>query len=575
MNMGDAFTRAVEMLPADVRERLDGDAALDWGVLEDAALGAELGRAAAAHRRLPEPVEAVVHRLVQDIGMVPADVASGVERQGTATAWIHWAAVEADGESYRIRNDRSGEVHFGVRPEALAGYAVLGLELAATLHDACLRWIDAGEQSRDRSGEDRSSLAECAVRMHGQLRVEAETTAGRPTAARLARTLERAWNAQDAEMRSALAGVRLSTARGARAPRRSHYAPATSHRLHACDIGEIRWLRALAERAGVTERAEMNGRPGMNGHREGTPERRAADDGALRGDEGHGPGALVLGSEPEGLVADAEAAELERTVNHLPGAVRRRLGESYGSAVAQALGRCQNRREVDEMRGELASSNGTRTAPRWMEELAATVLLDAGSRTREGSRTGSMLLAPEPGVPGRYRGTETETSAYGLLDAAGLLEQVRTGLAYANDAWTGLAALQGAAKEGQWTLDEAEAGGRELDASERETLEAAKELGRALEDGQRAQAEVRGERPPSALEQAALAAQALRTVGPTIRTAAGWPGSAEAPDARAPGDVAQIATVAEALHGQIHSIANRLIAGWIAEAQAYGERGSG
>lgn len=71
-----------------------------------------------------------------------------------------------------------------------------------------------------------------------------------------------------------------------------------------------------------------------------------------------------------------------------------------------------------------------------------------------------------------------------------------------------------------------------------------------------------------------MAAEALRTVGPTIRTAAGWPGAAEAPDARDPVDVAQIAAVAEALHGQIHTIANRLIAGWIAEAQAYDERRS-
>ena len=572
MNMGDVFTRAVEMLPAAVRVRLDGDAALDWAILEGAGFGAEVGRAAAAHRRLPEPVEALVHRLVQDLGIVPADVVSGAERQGAAIAWLRSATMEADGESYRIRNDRSAEVHVGVRPEAVAGYATIGLELTAAIHDTCQRWIEAGERYRDLPEEDRGNLAECAVRMHAQLRVEPETASGRPSAASLARTLEQAWNSQGAEVRSALAGARLSTARGARAPRRNYYTPATSHRLHACDIGEIRWLRALAERAGVAERAELNARPGTNGRGEGASERRAAGNGALGSNGVNGPGALMLGSVPEGLVPDAEAAELERAVNHLPGAVRRRLGEAYGSAVAQALGRLQNRTELDEMREEIASSNGARAAPKWMEELAATVLMDAGGQTREGSRTGSMLLRPEPGAPGRYRGTEVETKAFGQIDGAGLLEQVRMGIAYANDAWSGLVALQSAAKEGQWTLDEAEAGGRELAASEHETLEAARELGRALEHGQRAQA--RGERPPNALEQAALAAEALRTVGPTVRTAAGWPGAAEAPDARDPVDVAQIVAVAEALHGQIHTIANRLIAGWIAEAQAYGERRS-
>ena len=137
-------------------------------------------------------------------------------------AWVSWATVEAEGESYRIRNDRIGEEYSGVRPEAIAGYATIGLELAAAIHDACQRWLEAGGRYRDLSGAARSSLAECAVRMHRQLLVEPEVTSGRPSAASLARTLEQAWNAQDAEVRSALAAVRLSTARGARAPRRNH-----------------------------------------------------------------------------------------------------------------------------------------------------------------------------------------------------------------------------------------------------------------------------------------------------------------------------------------------------------------
>ena len=247
-----------------------------------------------------------------------------------------------------------------------------------------------------------------------------------------------------------------------------------------------------------SERRATDGRERTDagkGHPNGVP----SANGERAGNDGPEPGVLVLGSVPEGLMPDVEAAEIERTVNHLPAAVRRRLGESYGNAVAQALGRFQIRRDVDEMREEIASSNGTRAVPQWMEELAGTVLLDAGAQTREGSRTGSMLLEPEPGAPGRYRGTEVETNASAQLDGAGLLEQMRTGLAYANDAWSGLATLQSAAKEGQWTLDEAEAGGRDLAPSERETLEAARELGRALELGQRAQAKMARRAAPERL----------------------------------------------------------------------------
>ena len=77
MNIAEQFTRTVEVLPEEVRVRLDGDAPLDWVALESAGLGADVGRAAAAHHRLPEPVEALVQRLIRDVGMVPADVARG------------------------------------------------------------------------------------------------------------------------------------------------------------------------------------------------------------------------------------------------------------------------------------------------------------------------------------------------------------------------------------------------------------------------------------------------------------------------------------------------------------------
>ena len=131
MNIAERFTRAVELLPDEVRARLDGDAPLDWAALASAGLGADIGHAAAAPRLLPEPVETLVHRLVEDVGIVPGDVALGVERQGAAAGWLQSVKVEGFGESYQIRNERSGEVHLGVRPEAVAGYATIALELAA------------------------------------------------------------------------------------------------------------------------------------------------------------------------------------------------------------------------------------------------------------------------------------------------------------------------------------------------------------------------------------------------------------------------------------------------------------
>ena len=570
MNIAERFTRAVERLPEEVRARLDGDAPLDWAALESAGLGAEVGGAAAALRLLPEPVETLVRRLIEDVGIVPGDVALGVEREGAATAWIHGVKVEGFGESYQFRNERSGEVHIGVRPETVAGYATLALELAAAIHEAGSRWLEAGDRHLGAPEDRRGGVAQCAVWMHARLGASAGTYGERPTAARLARHLEQAWNSQGADVRSALAGVRLSTARGARAPRRSYYTPGASHCLRACDIGEIRWLRALAERA-AADRAGESGRTGANGREYAANETRLAAGGANGGFTVEESGTLLLGTDPGKRMPDAELAELEHAANHLPGAVRRRLGEAYGAGVGQALTRIRNGRDLDALRTAMASPSGGEGAPRWLEALAATVLRDAGAHTRGGSRTGSMRL--ESGGEGErgYRGTDVDTEGSGTLDLAGLIEQVRLGLVYANDAWSGLSSLQSAGKEGQWTLGEAESGGRELTGSERETLEAAQQIGLALDERQRAHAGLHGERSPGALEQAAITARALKSVGPTIRTAAGWPGAADAPDPRSSEDVARVAVVAEALHGQIRTIANRLIAGWIAEVQAYGD----
>ena len=574
MNSGELFTRAVTVLPSVVRERLDGDAPLDWTLLEDGATGARLDEAARTHHRLPSPVEALARRLIQELGIVPADLAAGSESQGAASVWIPWVALEAEAGCYQLRNGRSGAVYTGIRPEALAGYVTLGLELAAAIHDAGERWMEAGERFESAAEGERGPLAQCAVRIRAYLVAELGATRGQHSASRVARTLEQAWNSQSVEARAALAGVRLSTARGARAPRKNHYAPVTSHRLDACDPGEIRWLRALAERAAMGRAEEAPPRDTSAAALRAVGDSRGGPAGSARAESRSrevAPKSLVLGSNPEELAPDTETAELERVANHLPGAVQRRMGEAYGADVSQALARFQNPRESDVVRGEIARVASGENVARWLEELASALLQDTGAQTRAGGRTGSMRLGPRQEPEGRHRGTEVESGAFGHLTPVGLVEQVRMSLTFAHDAWSGLMALRSAGKEGDWTLNEAEAGTSELAAGEHETLEAAREIGQALERIQRAFGDAHGERAANALEQAEMAAETLRSVGPTIRTAAGWPGGAEAPEARNPEDIARIASVAEALHGEIRSIANRLIAGWIAEVQAYGE----
>lgn len=574
MNPGEHFMRAVTVLPNAVRERLDGDAPLDWALLEDPATGAELDAAARAHGRLPALVETLVRRLIQDLGIAPADLAAGTERTGGASAWVHWATLEAEGGSYQLRDERTGHAQIGVRTEALVGYATLGLELASGIHDASERWMEAGGRHESAPEGERTPLAQCAVRMRAHLRAKPEEEREGRSAARGARILEHAWNTQSVEVRAALAGVRLSTARGARAPRRSYYSPMTGHRLNACDPGEVRWLRALAERAALgrfeeTPRpaaGEGAGRAAEEARREGIP---AA--GLRSVTLGRKPNTLTLGSHPEHLVAETEVAELERIAHHLPGAVQRRMGEAYGAEVAQALARFQNPREADLVRAEIARAASGENVAQWLEELAGALLTDTGAQTRQGARTGSVRLGPRQDADAGHRGTEVETGAFGFLTPVGLIEQVRLSLSYAHDAWAALIALRSAGKEGDWTLNEAEAGTNQLAAGEHETLEAAREIGQALNRIQRSFGDANGERAASALEQAAMAAETLRSVGPTIRTAAGWPGGAEAPEPRNPEDVARIASVAEALHAEIRAVANRLIAGWIAEVQAYGE----
>ena len=96
-------------------------------------------------------------------------------------------------------------------------------------------------------------------------------------------------------------------------------------------------------------------------------------------------------------------------------------------------------------------------------------------------------------------------------------------------------------------------------------LEAARQIERVLD---RTRLETPPDGPPSALEQASMAARAIATVGPTVRAAAGWPGALRAPDPRDPDDVARIAAFAEDLHEAVKSISNRMIAGEMAVDEA-------
>ena len=289
--------------------------------------------------------------------------------------------------------------------------------------------------------------------------------------------------------------------------------------------------------------------------------------------EGAAASTLELGSDPARLKLDTQVTELVRAARHVPGAVRRRVGEARGAGVAEGLERLRGQEAADAL-GSLsgrAASGRSAPLPRWLERLAAALLMDAGAQTRDGARTASMQLDLQRQPDGGYRGTEAGTGAVGYLTPAGLVEQLHLGLAYARAAGVGMTALGSAGKEGEWTLRETLAADHRLSASQREMLEAARDVGMALHGIRRAHAGAHGQRPPNALEQAAMAAEALATVGPTVRTAAGWPGAAQVPDARNPEDVSRIAAVAERLHGDIRAVANRLIAGWVAEVPPYGE----
>ncbi len=577
MNTEKLFTRAVTALPQAIRKRLDSGAPLDWTILEDPRTGARLAEAGRVHARLPEAVEVLANRLVNETGIVPADLVRGAERQTDAAAWIRQASIESEGESYCIRSRHSGEVHTGVRPEAVAGYAVLALELAAAVYEAVDRWIEAGERHRAVDGGTTSLLGLYAVRMLEHLRPSSRSGPDRRTAAELAAALDRTWNTQELKTRAALSAIRLRNVRGAHAPRRSYYAPMTGYRLHSFNPGEIQWLRTLAEQAieaastDVKKKQEEQrpaaARPPAAAPPPKLPTTEASDSNDISALEARIRAAneetaklLQLGSPVEELAPERELSGLREAAERLPDAVRRRMRESNGIGFAHALSRLRSTEDAAVVRAELGSALAKQSVPRWLEELAAALLADAGAQSREGTRTGGLRLHAEEEPEAGYRAVEIEGGAAGRITALGLIEQARLGLSFATDAWRGQTAIRSAGKEGGWILDKGEAEGSAFSESERETLEAARQMEQVLDRIQRG----RGTDAPTALEEASMTAGTFRGIGAATRTAAGWPGSTEAPDPRVPGDVERMAAVSEALHERIRSIANKHIASWIA-----------
>ena len=590
MNTDKLFVRAVAALPQAVRNCLDGSKPLDWKLLEDTGTATRMGEAGRSHARLPEAVEGLANRLVGDVGIAPADLAGGAERQRDAAAWIRQATIEAEGESYCIRNRASGEVHTGVRPEAVAGYVVLALELAAAVHEAAERWIEAGERHKGADGGATSLLGLCAVRMLEHLRFRPGAGPEGRATAELVGTLDRAWNTQDLKTRAALSAVRLRGApgmRGAQAPMRSYYAPMTGYRLRSFDPGEVHWLRALAEQAaepagtGRTVEEKPAARPPVApppapAGKPAAPEAPDATDisaleARIRAANEETGRLLQLGSPAEELVPERELGGLRDAAGRLPDAVRRRMRESHGIGFAHALSRLRSEDNAEAVDREMGTALARQSVPRWLEELAAALLADTGAQTREGARTTGVRLHPEEEPEAGYRVVEAEAGGAGRLTALGLIEQVHLGLAFAAHAWRGHAAIRSAGKEGGWILDKGEAEGSAFSESERETLEAARRMEQVLDRIQRGH----DRDVPRALDEASMTAETYKGIGAAMRTAAGWPGSAEAPDPRIPGDVERIAAVSEALHERIRSIANKHIASWIAGTGDYGGGSNG
>ena len=273
-----------------------------------------------------------------------------------------------------------------------------------------------------------------------------------------------------------------------------------------------------------------------------------------------------------------ELVELERAANRLSGTVRRRLSETYGTEVAEAADRLA---EVRRKSG--VGPRGDRSRPRsgreplplrhgWEELAGASCSMDTGARTRRRTvAPRSIRLHPQRQSDGGHRGTESRVREHSAISLRiVLLEQTRsrprrlpTTLRLRTD---------GVAKrrEGRRLGSERSSGPRsnQLSTNERETLEAAREVGHwrsARIHRSHADGHARRSVAPNALEQAEMVSpRALKSVGPDgahrgrMARGGGLP--------RIPADAGVTShgssTVAEALHGgDSRSIANRIIAG--------------
>ncbi len=254
MKLSARFTCALAALPADVGNRLDDDDQIDWNALADPSCALGIEEAVRTSVRLPRAVEALAQRLVADVGIAPVEVAEGSQGRGRAATWMHAVAVEPDGERYRLRIKRSGELLPGVRPAVLAGYTVLAMELATAVHQARDAWIRAGAQAQAIPDDERDALTACAADLHHRLQALSETAPRPPSALVLAQVMEDGWNAQTVEAREALAMSEFACPRDACAPQAHYLATETGFRLHAFDIAEARWLQALGVHAGSDTR---------------------------------------------------------------------------------------------------------------------------------------------------------------------------------------------------------------------------------------------------------------------------------------------------------------------------------
>lgn len=654
MNLSARFSDALAALPTVVRERLDAGADVDWDLLADRAVGTGIEKAANGSARLPRPVETLVQQLIGEVGIAPADVLNDVEGSGVASVWVQNVGTEPDGERYRLRNKRSGELLTDVRPAALAGYAVLGMELADVIHRACDTWTQAAEQAQATPEGGRDDLAGCAVLVHQRLQVSRDAASRPPATIALARILEDGWNAQAFEVREALASRTFATPGDARAPRAHYYAAETGYRLRAFDIGEARWLLALAEhalsdgRAAVVETeaeaadAPVSPGPGDDlgtGSDAGTarasedspfgestevpvfagsdtglpmddpslvgvlkselmtdppspvaadrdrppskarpapagdivassasaarPERPSAA--SVRGVAGGNSATLLFGTALEVRSPQAEMDLLIQAAQRVPTAVARRLAESCGIGTIELLDRLQDSDSIRDLRDSLATEVPGRPAPDWVEELAAKLLLDTGVQTRGGQRTGPARLEPKR-LPDGLKVIDVTSSEWGVLRTIDIVEQLHLSLSFASDTWTALTLLGDAGKEAEWTLRDAAVKQARLTGAERTRLAAAQRIEHELQRVRQARA-AESSTVSSALEEAALTANALKGLQPSERADAGWPADAGLPNPRHPGDIARVTAAAENLHRDVRAIANRLIVAWVAGGQ--------